>query len=83
MNTADLNNIFTYHPPKGDQSERYGYIREAAKVFAEVIIKYTPECADQSTAIRKIREAVMTANASIAINEAQSSEIDITDNSNE
>jgi len=62
----DLNNWFTYHSPKGDQPERYVKIREAAKHLAEVILENTPNSADQTTAIRKVREAVMTANQSIA-----------------
>ena len=70
MTKADLDNIFRYHPPKGDQVERYNILREAGKAFAQVIIETTPAGADQSTAIRKVREAVMTANAAIAIGEA-------------
>ena len=69
MDVKELDNIFTYHAPKGGQTERYEVIREAGKELARVIITTTPECADQSAAIRKIREAVMTANAAIAINE--------------
>lgn len=48
------------------QAEIYEAIREAGKVFAATIVKYTPPSADQTTAIRKIREAVFTANAAIA-----------------
>ncbi len=65
----DLDNIFKYHPPKGDQPERYEKIRAAAKEFAEVINACCPDSADKTAAIRKLREAVMTANASIALNE--------------
>ena len=65
----DIDSWFTYHSPKGDQPERYVKIREAAKNLAEVIIDNTPPSADQTTAIRKVREAVMTANASIACGE--------------
>ena len=65
----DLNNWFTYHSPKGDQPERYVKIREAAKELAQVILENTPIGADQTAAIRKVREAVMTANQSIACGE--------------
>lgn len=65
----NLESIFTYHPPIGDQPRRYEKIREAAKEFAQTVLDCTPSCPDQTAAIRKIREAVMTANASIAINE--------------
>lgn len=67
----NLDKIFTYHPPKGDQSNRYIIIREAAKDFADTILNNTPESEDQNMAILKIREAVMLANASIAINESE------------
>ena len=61
-----LDNWFTYHPPEPEQVEKYQNLREAAKDFAEVVVENTPRSADQSAALRKIREAVMTANASIA-----------------
>lgn len=69
MTKNELHEMFTYHPPKGDQPERYQKIRSAAEQFALVILENTPACADQTVAIRKIRESVMVANASIAINE--------------
>jgi hypothetical protein len=68
---SDLDNWFTYHTPdphKGDFAA-YGAIRRAGKRLAEVILNNTPSCADQSAAIRKVREAVMTANAARACNE--------------
>lgn len=61
-----LDNWFTYHAPEPGQVEKYGSIRDAARVFAEVVAENTPPSADQSAALRLIREAVMTANASIA-----------------
>lgn len=67
MPEFDLNYIFTYHPPKGDQPEKYEKIREAGKVFAKTILENTPSGADQSDCIRKIREVVMTANAAVAL----------------
>ena len=69
MTKAEIDNIFSYHAPKAGQPERYLRIREAAKVLAQEIVACTPACADQTAAIRKVREAVMTANAAIAINE--------------
>lgn len=59
--------VFTYHPPKEGQPEKYGRIREAAKSLVAEILCSTPPCADQQAAIRQVREAVMTANASIAL----------------
>lgn len=64
---VDIENWFSYYPPKNDEQIRaYEQIREAGKLFAIVINQSTPKCADQTAAIRKIREAVMTANAAIA-----------------
>ncbi len=63
----NLAHIFTYHAPSLDQVMFYGEIRQAALDFAEVIEEFVPDGADKSAAIRKIREAVMTANAGIAL----------------
>ena len=67
MSPDQLKKIFTYHKPDSDQSRQYDNIRNAAYEFAKVVLENTPPSADQTTAIRKIREAVMTANASIAL----------------
>lgn len=64
---ADLREIFTYHAPDPDQVGKYTRIRAAALEFAAVLLANTPTCADQSAALRKLREVVMTANASIAL----------------
>lgn len=67
--TADIQNWFTYHPPTPNQVERYAALRDGAKTFAELVLALTPASADQTVAIRKIREAVMVANAAIACEE--------------
>lgn len=64
---AVIEDIFTYHKPEGDQPAKYEAIRNAAKDFAKVLVANTPKCADQSAAVRLLREAVMTANAAIAL----------------
>lgn len=63
---ADLDNWFKYHAPQVGQPERYEAIRKAGHALALVIATQAPQCADQMAAIRKVREAVMTANAAIA-----------------
>lgn len=68
-NQKDIDNWFTYHPPTGNQPERYERIRHAAKALAEIISECCPESADRTAAFRKLRETVMTANLSIACNE--------------
>jgi hypothetical protein len=65
----DLEKVFKYHAPKGDQAGRYESIRDAAKDFAETIINLSPPSREQTHAINKIQEAVMWANAGIARNE--------------
>ncbi len=62
----DLERWFTYHAPEPEQIAAYAEIRSAALGFATAILALTPPSADQTAAIRKVREAVMTANAAIA-----------------
>lgn len=66
IKATDLENWFSYHSPRPGQTERYVAIREAAKALAKVIVDSSVPSADQSAAIRLVREAVMTANAGIA-----------------
>jgi hypothetical protein len=61
-----LVNLFTYHAPKPEQFDKYDVIRKSALQFARVLVENTPPSADQSAAIRLLRECVMTANAAIA-----------------
>ena len=63
----NLDAIFKYHAPNENQRDRYVTLRAAAKTFAETIVVCTPAGEDQNSAIRKVREAVMTANAAIAL----------------
>lgn len=60
-------NVMTYHAPTEGSKEKHNIIEAAAIVFANVIFETTPECADQTAAIRAIREARMWANAAIAL----------------
>lgn len=65
----EIHEQFTYHPPKGNQAERYALLRDEARELAFKIMCNVPPCADRSAAIRKLRECIMTANAAIACNE--------------
>lgn len=62
----NIDNIFTFHDDPA-KVPNYLAVRNAAKEFAKVLVANTPACADQTAAMRKIREAVMTANAAIAL----------------
>jgi hypothetical protein len=69
MAGLNLDSIFTYHAPKGDQQERYVAIRTKAKELAELIQGACPASREASVALTNVQQAVMWANASIAINE--------------
>lgn len=65
----NLSNIFSYHPPVGNQTDRYVMIRDMGHDFTNRILANSPKCRERDVAIEKIREAVMWANAAIACNE--------------
>lgn len=66
---GELDNWFTYHSPIGNQSERYEAIRNKAKELAELFVNSSQSSADQTAALRKLRETVMAMNLAIACNE--------------
>jgi hypothetical protein len=61
---------FKYHQPTSTQVERISNIRKGAIAFAEIILENTKEDPDQTVAIRKVHEGMMTANKSI-VNEGR------------
>lgn len=65
----DLENRFTYHAPKGDQTQRYEELRKRAGELARRIVELTPQCGEQAHAIRHLESAIFFANAAIARNE--------------
>ncbi len=75
----DLDNLFTHHVPFDDQGERYTKMRAAAKVFAAVVVELAPSSSERSTAIRKLREVMMWANAAIACNETEGGSQEVPD----
>lgn len=64
-----IETAFTYHPPKGDQPERYVKIRDAAKNFAFLIDECVPDSREKSLAMTNLEQVVMWANAGISRNE--------------
>jgi len=66
LDQEQIDNWFSYHPPIGDQAARYAAIRAAGKVLAEKLTELCPASADRTVAIRHVRDAVYSANASIA-----------------
>lgn len=69
MPKLDLDAVFQYHAPHGDQPARYVALREKAKELAALIQTSTPESREQSVALTNLQQAIMWANAAIAINE--------------
>lgn len=64
-----LDNRYSYHPPKGDQVERYAAVRAKVLETAKLIRDLTPCSPDQSLAFNALDEAMFRANAAIARNE--------------
>lgn len=58
---------FTYHRPNETQTNALIEIRNTARGFAHDIVRLCPPGPDRSAALRLLREAVMTANASIVV----------------
>jgi len=61
-----IENSFTYHPPKGDQTDRYSALRATAKALAYEIVGKTPPGREQSLALTKLEESCFWMNAAIA-----------------
>jgi hypothetical protein len=66
-NLNDLENRFTYHPPKDSTDvDIYHEIRTAGLAFALMLDRYAPESRELSLAITNVEQAVMWCNAAIA-----------------
>jgi hypothetical protein len=59
--------VFSHHTPTPDKLVHHEAIHEGAKRFAEIILSHTPPSADQTAALRLLREAAMIANAAVAL----------------
>lgn len=71
MTIEQIKDIFTYHRPFGDQPKKYEQLRDEAKILAILIQELCPESREKSLAITNLQQAIMWANASIAINEKE------------
>jgi hypothetical protein len=58
---------FRYHIPTDAQIERISSIRKGHIELAELIMRSTAVGADQTAALRKLHEAMMTANKAIVL----------------
>lgn len=70
MKNFDVENVFKYHAPRPDQLPRYEAIRAKAREMAQLLEVSCPNSREKSTAFTQLQNAVMWANASIAINES-------------
>lgn len=63
-----IDHNFKHHPPRGDAVQRHEAIRAKAKELAQLIDEVLPTKAgrERATAITKVEEAMMWANAGIA-----------------
>lgn len=66
LTLANLDDVFSYQNDP-NRIPHYDAVRQAAKELARAILTNAPECADRSAALRDVRNAVMSANAAIAL----------------
>jgi hypothetical protein len=69
MDEKKINDNFSYHPPKGDQQQRYELLRASVKHLALDINTHCPESREKALAMTNLEQAIMWANAAIARNE--------------
>lgn len=61
-----IKNDFTYHKPPAEIAENFVTLREKAKELAFLFDSLVPYGREQATALTRLEEAVMHANAGIA-----------------
>lgn len=61
-----IDNDFTYHKPPVDVQSAFHEIRATARILAQTMVRTVPEGRELSTALTRLEEAVMHANAGIA-----------------
>lgn len=66
---ARMRKIFSYHPIVPGQEARYNEMRSLGNAMALTILGNCPPCEERETAIYKLGEAIMHANAAIARHE--------------
>lgn len=63
-----IENDFKYHAPNAEKIVDHQHVREAGLLMAQLFVHLLPEGRELSTALTKVEEAVMWANAGIARN---------------
>jgi hypothetical protein len=67
MTRAEISDLFTYHAPTPEMTAKFLVIRAAIEAAAFAIDENCPPGADRTAAIRKLKEAHMTANAAVVL----------------
>lgn len=70
ITAENLHHAVYWHEPTPDKADKYKLIAESCYQFMEIILRYAPDCADRTAALRSAREARMWANSSIALDNA-------------
>lgn len=68
-NLGQYDKLFIHHPPSPSRVKKHEGLREFAIQYARYIEENTPSSSERTLAIRKLQEALMWANAALAINE--------------
>lgn len=61
-----LEDDFKYHPPTGDNAEKFIQMRRLAHGLARQIVELCPDGRERATALSKLEESLFWANAGIA-----------------
>lgn len=69
VQNAEREKRHVYHPPKGDQVERYPLIRAGGKGLAQIFDENCPMSRELALAHTHLEQAIFWANAAIARNE--------------
>lgn len=67
ITNENVHDVVRYHAPTEVQKQKHEILAAAAEAFMQAILSYSPDCADRSTALRKVREAKMWASAAVAL----------------
>jgi hypothetical protein len=66
VDTKQIEEAFTHHPPKENQPGRYELLRSEAKQISYLISNYCPDGRYKSLALTAIEQAIMWANKAIS-----------------
>jgi len=68
IDDTKLNHWFSNNALRDDQKAQINRLRDGGKELAKLVLSITPQTADQTRAITKIREAIETATTAVTNN---------------